>query len=343
MKINEHLKLLSSISHLSSRIGRDLNLIQGAGGNTSVKNDDILSVKASGYWLRDAEKKNIFVPVCLSGVLDRLQKGEKDPVGPEVVSIDGENANFKPSIETTLHALMPHKYVMHTHSVNVIAKAVLKDGRECLKHMLKGLSWKWIPYARPGIPLTSNIQNALKSRVDILILANHGVVIGADSIDELIVLHNHLEGRLEVAPRVATIENSITTGLDSKLENIDGYQWSSESLIKQLAFDKDALIAASSGILYPDHIVFLGPENVLVIDSIKNIAMQREERKVIIVRNYGVLLANNLSEGALAMVHCLASVLLRIEPQASLRYLSDSEKIDISDWDAEKYRQQIQK
>ena len=49
-----------------------------------------------------------------------------DPVSSEV--IDFEDNKLKPSIETSLHALMPHKYVVHTHSVNAIANIVEKDG-----------------------------------------------------------------------------------------------------------------------------------------------------------------------------------------------------------------------
>ena len=52
---------LKKLSNLSEDIGKNLNLIQGAGGNSSVKIDKVLWVKASGYWLSDANKKNIFV------------------------------------------------------------------------------------------------------------------------------------------------------------------------------------------------------------------------------------------------------------------------------------------
>jgi len=327
----------SEFLEFSMEIGNNLELIQGAGGNTSVKRGDILWVKASGYWLRDACNKNIFVPIRHSGVLGRLKTEETDPVSPEILSISGVGDDLKPSIETTLHALMPHRYVIHTHSVNVIAKAVLSDGKKKFKSILSGLRWKWIPYARPGMPLTRNIQKVImKSCADVLILANHGVVIGAGSVGELIALHDELENRVAAFPRGGEVED-VVEAVDV-LENIDGYQWSIDPLIKSLAFDEDALSMATSGILYPDHIVFLGSEKIPVVDSIQNAYGQ----KVIIVRNVGVLLANSLSEGAIAMVYCLANVLLRIEPGCNLKYLSDHEKMEISGWDAEKYRQKIQ-
>ena len=49
--LTEELKKLSNVSEY---LGKNLDLIQGAGGNTSVKINDVLWVKASGYWLSDA-------------------------------------------------------------------------------------------------------------------------------------------------------------------------------------------------------------------------------------------------------------------------------------------------
>ena len=63
---------LRKLSNLSQDIGNDLNLIQGAGGNTSVKINDALWVKASGCWLRDALRKEIFIPVIQKHDKDRL-------------------------------------------------------------------------------------------------------------------------------------------------------------------------------------------------------------------------------------------------------------------------------
>ncbi len=52
---------------MSARVGRNILLVQGAGGNSSIKDGDVLWVKASGTWLADAEDKEIFVPVSLVG------------------------------------------------------------------------------------------------------------------------------------------------------------------------------------------------------------------------------------------------------------------------------------
>ena len=79
----EELKILSD---LSEYLGKNLDLIQGAGGNTSVKVNEALWLKASGYWLSDAKQKNIFVPVNYKGIIDRLNKGSTYPVTAEVIN-----------------------------------------------------------------------------------------------------------------------------------------------------------------------------------------------------------------------------------------------------------------
>ena len=50
---------------LSAEIGRNPLLVQGAGGNTSIKEEDLLWVKASGTWLSEATEKKTMVAVDL--------------------------------------------------------------------------------------------------------------------------------------------------------------------------------------------------------------------------------------------------------------------------------------
>src|SRR5512138_3710491 len=94
---------LQSLRNVSARVGRDIRLVQGAGGNTSLKADGVLWVKASGAWLMEADQRDIFVPVDLPGALRALEQGiERMPVADPA-------AKLRPSIETSLHALLPHR------------------------------------------------------------------------------------------------------------------------------------------------------------------------------------------------------------------------------------------
>ena len=70
----------NSFLSASEEIGRDFNLIQGAGGNTSYKEGDSIFIKASGYKLRDSLDKDIFVEVNLKKLTKRIKDNIKDPL-----------------------------------------------------------------------------------------------------------------------------------------------------------------------------------------------------------------------------------------------------------------------
>src|SRR3954468_12887176 len=144
---------LDDLRQMSARVGRNIALVQGAGGNSSVKQGDVLWVKASGAWLSDAEAQDVFVPGVLSGARRALAAGEeKMPVAEGFGAI-----KLRASIETALHALLPHPVVLHVHAVNTIAWSVRSDGAEELAARLDGLNWRSLPYRRPGLPLSQAV------------------------------------------------------------------------------------------------------------------------------------------------------------------------------------------
>ena len=117
---------LKALAEFSARIGSDPEQVQAGGGNTSLKLDGTLWVKASGFWLADATKSDLFVPVDTARVLDAIDGGDEGDVRAATIA-DKNPAGLRPSIETSLHALLPHRFVVHTHSVRTIAIAIRKD------------------------------------------------------------------------------------------------------------------------------------------------------------------------------------------------------------------------
>tara|TARA_B100000686_G_scaffold339186_1_gene412803 strand:- start:824 stop:1348 length:525 start_codon:yes stop_codon:yes gene_type:complete len=150
---------LRAISH---RLGSDITLIQGAGGNTSVKDGHVLWVKASGKWLVNAESQDIMVPVDLPVVQNILKAGGSDFNEATLTGI------LRPSIETSLHCQMNQHVVIHVHSVNAIAWNVQLGAKKRLQKLLSGIDWRYIPYAQPGAPLTSQIARAYSNQRIIL-------------------------------------------------------------------------------------------------------------------------------------------------------------------------------
>ena len=58
-----HDLLTPAFRTLSARLGQDPLRVQGPGGNTSIKSNDVMWIKASGTELANAESDPIFVAV----------------------------------------------------------------------------------------------------------------------------------------------------------------------------------------------------------------------------------------------------------------------------------------
>jgi rhamnose utilization protein RhaD (predicted bifunctional aldolase and dehydrogenase) len=332
----------------SQNIGNNLDLVQGAGGNTSFKDGEILWVKASGCWLRDALRREIFIPLIQKHSKDEMFN-TSDFLVAKNFQLDNSVESLRPSIETFLHLLMPHKYVVHLHSVNIISNSILVDGEQRLSNLLDGINWRWVNYERPGAPLAFSVQQMIDSDPDVLILANHGVIFGAESVEKASQLLNEIENRVKRETRSYKFDINFNN-IESLVSNSD-YCLSKDQTINSLAFDKTACSIASRGTLYPDHVVFLGagPMTVLNIKEFTNYlngdydGREDDKKNVLIVRNLGVFMLKSLGEIEKSMLHCLSNVLLRTQPCDELRYLSAKEEKDLIDWDAEKYRKSIQR
>ncbi|MFB6420677.1 MULTISPECIES: class II aldolase/adducin family protein [Bradyrhizobium] len=333
--------LLHELRRMSARVGRNILLVQGAGGNSSIKRDDLLWVKASGTWLADAEHKDIFVPVSLGAARAALAQGdERIPLATDAATA------LRASIETSLHALMPHTVVLHVHSVNTIAWAVRIDAREEFAKRLEGLAWQWLDYHHPGLPLAKVVNDALaQDKVDVLILGNHGLVVGAETSAAAEALVNQVERRLALAPRSAIPPDhgallSICAGT--------AYRLPKDPQCHSVAIDPYSRAIATSGSLYPDHVVFLGP-GLPVLERGEDLrALTSRVRAdglphpvALLIPGLGCVVRKDASDGAEAMLSCLALVTCRLPLTAQIRYLTQNNESALVNWDAERYRQQL--
>jgi rhamnose utilization protein RhaD (predicted bifunctional aldolase and dehydrogenase) len=318
----------AALKKLSTRVGSDPLLVQAAGGNTSLKQDGVMWIKASGTWLRDAANKDIFVPVNHNALLTALAKN--DPACEacaDFVLTDLNATGLRPSIETTVHALMPQRVVVHVHCVNTIAWAIRSDAEQRLAGKLKDFNWAFIPYARPGLPLANAIAARLKPGIDVLILGNHGLVVAAESVAAAKALLNRVvkalakPARAVVPPDLAAL-HLLCKGTD--------YAPADSNEAHALATDALALEKGNNSVFYPDHVVFLGVGVATEIES---------GAALVAIPGKGVLIRKDAKPAVEPMGRCLADVMRRVEADDPLTALS-AEAIDrLVNWDAEKYRQ----
>ena len=142
---------LQPLLELTQRVGNDPLLTQASTGNSSAKLDGVLWIKASGKWMADAMRDDILHSVGFGG-------GEANACGE---SVDPAERYPRASLETAMHAALPHRMVLHVHCVNTIAWAVRSDAPMQLQRRLAGLRWQWIPYVASGLPLSREIERAL--------------------------------------------------------------------------------------------------------------------------------------------------------------------------------------
>jgi rhamnose utilization protein RhaD (predicted bifunctional aldolase and dehydrogenase) len=330
---------------LSARIGADPALVQAAGGNTSLKVGDTLWIKASGTWLMHALRDEIMVPVLMPPLLKAVAEADPSAEKAEAHVIAALNpGGLRPSIETTVHALMPQRVVLHVHCVDTIATAVQANAEGLLSERLDGMGWVLVPYRRPGLPLARAIAERRRAGTDILVLGNHGLVVAADTVAQAEALLSRVCGLLARPPRRAPAADPADllrrAGADYRLPAHEGAH--------AAATDLASCRIAAGGTLYPDHVIFLGrgsavagPDEAAADVAVRVQAAGDSPPASILFPGKGVLMRRNANAGADALALCLADVTARIDPQAPLHYLSAEDADQLLNWDAEKYRQDL--
>jgi rhamnose utilization protein RhaD (predicted bifunctional aldolase and dehydrogenase) len=331
------MRLHESVRQFCSEIGKDPLIVQGAGGNVSWKENDVLWIKASGTWLADAGDKEIFVPVKLDHLTAALKSGDYAVV-PQTV----ESTPLKPSIETLLHALMPHRIVVHVHAIEVLAHLVRKDFKLINYPALdKALNARTVEYCKPGAELAEAVANQLDSTSNtrVVFLKNHGVIIGGDSIDEISETLEYLT-HFFAMPAVSA---QVTTP-DASLRLANGVEFNPIGVTKlhEVAVTPSLVDRLHDNwALYPDHIVFLGPHPRLFgsLEEAKSALEQESELPdVIFVRGLGTFARGTMNKAKIAQLICYYDVMTKLNDGAQLSTLTDAQISELIDWDAEKYR-----
>jgi len=191
----QHAGPLGPRVYSSRLLGRDKSLVLHGGGNTSVKlreknlfgeEQDVLYVKGSGWDLESIEAAG-FTPVDLAYV--RRLAGLPALSDPQMVN--ELNTHMlragapAPSVETLLHAVLPHAYVDHTHADVVLSVSNAPRGAERIR-ALYGDRVVIIPYVMPGFDLAAYCARALRDEAGPktigMVLLSHGMFsFGADA------------------------------------------------------------------------------------------------------------------------------------------------------------------
>lgn len=175
--IREHMEL----SHYAAQHPR---LVQGGGGNCSVKFSAHMVVKASGYFLEDVGLERGFAVVG-------LQDGRPLPESKEKVSL-----------EAGLHRLL-NTYVIHTHPIAAAALVGSEEGKRFFRQIFPEATYVWVDYAAPGKRLFQKVEETLRPfsgkmpERQALLLQNHGLFTAAASKQACMQFHEETVRKLE--------------------------------------------------------------------------------------------------------------------------------------------------
>ena len=278
-------------------LGNDPRLVLHGGGNTSVKTRmkdtagdtvDVLCVKGSGWDMGAIEPPGL--PAVRLDAIRNLRKlkklSDEDMVNAQRGALlDSGSPN--PSVETLLHAFLPHKFVDHTHSDAVLSVTDQPDGDRICRE-LYGDRVALVPYIMPGFDLAQSCARIWEKNPDVegLILLKHGIFTFGETAriayERMIDLVTIAEKRLAAAKLSKSFAPVRPPGAIASVEEIapilrglvadpTAEDW--RRMVLDFRGSKDALayvngrdvaVYATVGPVTPDHVIRTKPKPLIL-------------------------------------------------------------------------------
>ena len=283
--------------YTSRLIGSDPNLVLHGGGNTSLKATrttllgdrvDVLFVKGSGAALDAVEPRDL--PGLELEPLRRLRRLESlsdDEMLNQLRAHLLETSSPNPSVETLLHAFLPHRFVDHSHADAVLALTNQPEG-EALAREALGERVVVVPYSMPGLPLAKAVAEAVERQPAArgAVLLKHGLCSFAEEARGCYELHielvdlceqylaRKLSGRSPLTPRPGSATSSspesrvaasapILRGLLAEETDDEDHprrhwvmEWRGSPAVLDFCASEEARELVRQGPLTPDHVIW---------------------------------------------------------------------------------------
>ncbi|WP_457744435.1 class II aldolase/adducin family protein [Sulfurimonas sp.] len=261
--------------YTSNLLGQSSELVLHGGGNTSVKTkiagEDMLLVKGSGWDLVSIKREG-FSPVRLEVLLEMAKLpslSDSEMVKQQKEAMSDKSAP-NPSVEAILHALIPYKFVDHTHVDAVVTISNAVGGKEKIQKLYP--NFLIVDYVMPGFVLAHQIyEKSLRldwDSIEGIILLNHGiftfdndaktsytkminaVTLAEEFLEENAPLniernYNHSECDIAKITKVLSKAKGYPVSLNINQTPLASY-YSSQENLKEFA---------SRGVLTPEHII----------------------------------------------------------------------------------------
>ena len=204
------MKEIQQLIEISRFYGQDSRFVIAGGGNTSYKNGGQLWVKASGsslanitedgFAVLDRAKLNRMSEKSYSNNAAKREEEVKNDLAAATLS-----KGKRPSVETSMHNAIDFAFVVHLHPTAVNGLMCSQNAESDLKKLF-GEQALFVEYTDPGYVLYKKVEDAIKifraqdgAEPSVIWLQNHGIFVGANTIDEIKVLYTKILDTLDKA------------------------------------------------------------------------------------------------------------------------------------------------
>ncbi|MEK6794383.1 MAG: SDR family NAD(P)-dependent oxidoreductase [Spirochaetota bacterium] len=372
---------LKDLIEISRLYGSDPDYVLAGGGNTSFKDRKTLFVKSSGIPLATIDESG-FVALTrekLSVMSIRKYSANaalrEDEIKRDLLAARVDpTSNLRPSVEASLHDLIEHPYIVHTHPHLVNALMCGKTGAAAVKKLF-GDDAIYVPYTDPGYTLYMRVATEIKRRKSktvppMIFLENHGVFVGGESpaavkrvydamIKKIRALTKKIPdtSRITPDPKVADMlpavrmllsENTVKVGAFLASGLASHFTKSAETFAKvSSAFTPDQIVYCKAYALYIDEDGT--PEEIITACKAACASFKKKNGyapKIVALKGIGIAAFEDnaaSAEIALAVFEDAMKISAYAASFGGPRFMSQKAISFIDSWEVENYRRSISK
>ena len=365
---------MQKLIELSRRYGSDERYVLAGGGNTSLKSEGVLCVKASGTRLSSVSESG-FVKMDMGKLLAMFSKvyPQDDKLREQAALEDMLNARLpgekaRPSVECMLHALFVHTYVLHLHPALVNGLTCGNEGMAACQELF-GDEAVWIPLTKPGYILAKTCHDVFAAyhqthgkAPGLLFMQNHGVIVASDTVAGLDALMEKvmlaIGQKITSEPDLDELHASddavaLAPALRMLYAGNKGKGcavFHSSNAVKSLIKDEESLSKISLPFT-PDQIVYCKAA-LLTLDADSDVNASFEAfvqkngypPKIAVLKNAGVFalgMSKNEADTALSLFLDAVKITWYADAYGGCLPLTDDFTKFILDWEIENYRQKV--
>lgn len=349
-------KNLQHIVELSHQFGTT-HYVCGGGGNVSVKNQNILWIKASGTTLSSITSETFLAMdrEILSNIF-RIDP-PADPQAREAIVKQYMAQAVLPrtpgraSVEAPLHNTIDACFVVHTHPAIVNGMTCSRQAEDACRELFPEALW--LDYIDPGYTLCMKVRQKIlqykteyKREPAIIFLKNHGVFVAADDPQSLRNIYDHIIKTLSEYYSEKGIKTTLTIDpcpADNKLQEVKNKIISAIGN-KNLCIEASGAFDIANGPITPDHIVYSKSFALVEEPTHKSGETFKAEHgylpQVIACENAVFGIAETQKKASLALELSRDGALVKQLTKAfgGIEYMTDRAREFIENWEVESYR-----